>query len=69
MTLGQLEKFIKGIKKLYGRKASKMEIEVHHPYQHGKETFWGPHEAKFAVATYPEDKEDNRPEETVVVIR
>lgn len=70
MNFKNLRDFVRQVEKKYGRKALQMRVEVHNPENCGKDRLWIPQDLSFlGVATYPEDKENEYPKETVVVIR
>ena len=69
-TFEQLEKFVKAVRKKYGKKADQMRVEVQRPFSMDNETYYSPHEMSYmGVATYKEDKLNDYPKETVVIIR
>ena len=69
-TFEQLEKFVKAVRKKYGKKADAMRVEVQRPFTMDNETYYSPHEMSYlGVANYKEDKINEYPAEKVVVIR
>jgi hypothetical protein len=65
-----LEKFVKSVRKKYGKKADKMRVELHMQYVVDGQEYVGPQEVTFlGVARYKEDKINELPAETVIVIK
>lgn len=65
-----LENFIKGVRKKYGKKADSMRVELHVLNIVDEDEFFTPKDIEFlGVANYKADKVNGYPSEKVVVIR